>query len=181
MTGLANRAHLDQHLGQALARCRRTGRGLALLLIDLDGFKTVNDTRGHGVGDRLLRCVAQRLLGQVRETDLVVRYGGDEFGAVCEGVEAEAVALALDQKLLAALEPTCQIGAEQFSVSASIGIAWAPGHGTGAPQGGAAPVTEGAPAIEPDALLARADEAMYDAKGMGKGRYALAPPAAALA
>ena len=84
LTGLANRAHLDQHLGQALARSRRTGRGLALLLIDLDGFKTVNDTRGHGVGDRLLRCVAQRLLDQVRETDLVARYGGDEFVVVAE-------------------------------------------------------------------------------------------------
>lgn len=179
LTGLANRAHLDQHLGQALARSRRTGRGLALLLIDLDGFKTVNDTRGHAVGDRLLRCVAQRLLDQVRESDLVARYGGDEFVVVCEGVEAEAVALALAQKLLAALEPTCQIGDEQFTVSASIGVAWAAGHGARAGRAGASTVTEGAPAIEPEALLARADEAMYQAKRMGKGRYAMAHPATA--
>ena len=134
---------------------------------------------GHDLGDELLVQASDRIRRCVRDGDTIARLGGDEFVVVCEGVEAEAVALALGQKLLAALGPSCQIGAEQFSVSASIGIAWVPGHGSGAGQAGAAPVTEGAPAIEPDALLARADEAMYDAKRMGKGRCAMARPPAA--
>lgn len=174
LTGLANRAHLDQHLAQAVARSRRTGRGLAILLIDLDGFKTVNDTRGHRVGDRLLQSVGQRLQEQIRETDLVARYGGDEFVVVCEGVESEPVALALGEKLLAALEPACPLGDEQFSVGASIGIAWVPGSGSLHRQAGA----DGPPVSDPEALLAQADEAMYDAKRLGKGRCAMARPSA---
>jgi diguanylate cyclase (GGDEF)-like protein len=160
LTGLANRIHLQEHLRLALARSRRSGSGCGLLMIDLDGFKAVNDTHGHAVGDALLQEVARRLRSQVRASDLVARLGGDEFVVVFEPAGNEELARALGHKLVAALGQPYLAGDRSFTIGASIGIALAPLHGT-----------------EPQSLLERADQAMYEAKRLGKGRCALARPA----
>jgi len=161
LTGLANRAHLEEQLLLAVARCRRAGTGCAVLLIDLDGFKAVNDTRGHAVGDALLKSVADRLRSQVRASDLVARVGGDEFVVVFEPAETEALAVSLSRKLLDALGKPHRVADEVFTVGASIGIALVPAHGT-----------------EPKELLERADRAMYEAKRRGKGCFEVARPVA---
>jgi diguanylate cyclase (GGDEF)-like protein len=161
LTGLANRAHLEEQLLLAVARCRRAGTGCAVLLIDLDGFKAVNDTRGHAVGDALLKSVAVRLRSQVRASDLVARVGGDEFVVVFEPAETEALAVSLSRKLLDALGKPHGVADEVFTVGASIGITLVPAHGT-----------------EPKELLEQADRAMYEAKRRGKGCFEVARPVA---
>ena len=159
LTGLANRAHLQEHLQLAVARSRRTGSGCGILMIDLDGFKLVNDTHGHGVGDALLSEVARRLRTQVRASDLVARVGGDEFVVVFEPAESQDMAHAIGVKLVAALGQPYIVADRSFTIGASIGIALAPIHST-----------------EPHRLLELADLAMYEAKRMGKGRCELARP-----
>jgi diguanylate cyclase (GGDEF)-like protein len=152
LTGLANRAALYARLEQALDGARVHGRGLALLMLDLDGFKAVNDRLGHEAGDRLLVAVAERLIRCARFNDLVARLGGDEFVLVIEDAGSAAQAQALAESLLAALAAPFALGTEQAWIGASIGVA-----------------LSGARGSEVDALLRRADRAMYAAKAAGRG------------
>ncbi len=163
LTGLANLALLRERLDHALAGTRRRPGTVAALLLDLDGFKRVNDTLGHAVGDALLVAVAGRLAAATRAGDTVARLGGDEFIVVLEhlGVPtAEAEAEAAAARLLAELARPIVIDGREFFVAASIGVALA---GPGTPDGAA--------------MLRRADVAMYAAKRGGKGRYVRYDPA----
>jgi diguanylate cyclase (GGDEF)-like protein len=157
LTGLANRALLQHRLAQATQSAQRDGSSLALLLMDLDRFKEVNDTLGHHAGDQLLQAVAQRLGDTVRTTDTVARLGGDEFAVLLPGADEQA-AIGVARKLLRRLEEPCIIDGYAIDLEASAGIAVAPSHG-----------------YEPHAMLRRADVAMYIAKA-GHTGYAVYTP-----
>jgi diguanylate cyclase len=165
LTDLPNRALLADRLAQALARTRRRGGGggrgtVAVLCLDLDRFKAVNDTLGHPVGDALLRVVADRLRGCVREEDTVARLGGDEFAVVQDGLDQPEGAAALAQRLIEVVGEPYEVGGHQLVVGASVGLALAPGDGDG-----------------PDELLKKADMALYRAKADGRGTYRSFEPA----
>jgi diguanylate cyclase len=152
LTGLANRALFADRLDRALARARREGRPGALLLLDLDGFKAINDARGHAAGDRALVAVAGRLRGCVREVDTVARLGGDEFLVVLDGVEAAAEARRVAGRIRAALAEPLRLDGDgaPLALGASIGVAVFAGREA------------------PADLLRRADGAMYVAKRTGE-------------
>ena len=151
LTGLPNRAVLREELDRALPRCAR-GEQLALLCLDLDRFKPVNDTYGHAAGDLLLKQVATRLRGTARETDLIVRLGGDEFAVVQVGVPQPSSATALARRLIDALGRPFQLDGHAAHIGTSVGIAVAPGDGDGA-----------------ESLLRNADLALYRSKSDGRG------------
>ena len=154
LTGLPNRSLMIDRLDQALARCRRRQSRCAVMLLDLDHFKVVNESRGHSFGDRLLVAVSQRLREVVRPTDTVARFGGDEFVLLCEDVVSEWEASIIGQRVSAALEePFVSEGHEHF-LTASFGIVLVD------------------PASGPDAILRDADSAMYQAKQLGRARTA---------
>ncbi|MEX0729606.1 MAG: diguanylate cyclase [Aquisalimonadaceae bacterium] len=161
LTDLPNRMLVYDRLENALARARRNGVRAALLFIDLDEFKQVNDAYGHLIGDVLLREVAQRLRECVREADTVGRVGGDEFMVVIEDLGAAEHALSVAEKLRAALERTFDVADHRLDVSSSIGIALYPEHGD-----------------DVEKLTRCADKAMYDAKALGGNRIGMAPNAA---
>lgn len=151
LTGLANRIGLNQRLTQAWQRAQRKQELLALILIDLDGFKAINDRHGHAAGDQLLLQVAGRLQASARTTDLVARLGGDEFVLVCEAIGSEQQAEALAERILHSLSQPVQLGNAQVSLSASIGISICRGQSH-------------------EKLLREADQAMYRAKAGGRSR-----------
>jgi diguanylate cyclase (GGDEF)-like protein/PAS domain S-box-containing protein len=158
LTGLPNRMLLLDRLEQAQASAERDGAWVAVLFLDLDHFKVVNDSLGHGAGDELLRQVAGRLRGAIRAADTAARIGGDEFVVCCSGfgtdeVVARAQAVALAERVGAALRGSYQLGGETASVDVSLGIALSRGADESA-----------------EALLRDADTAMYRAKGRGRGR-----------
>jgi diguanylate cyclase (GGDEF)-like protein/PAS domain S-box-containing protein len=155
LTGLANRAVLLEKMDEALARLRRHGNRFTIFMLDLDLFKTVNDSLGHPVGDELLKVVAGRLSGCIRETDTVARLGGDEFAilATTDGDQREA-AIATAAKLLAAVSTPYEIDGHQLNIGTSIGIALAPEHGAAV-----------------DHLVKNADLALYKAKSEGRDAY----------
>ncbi|MGH8581259.1 MAG: EAL domain-containing protein [Gammaproteobacteria bacterium] len=165
LTELANRVSLQEHLGQVLEQSGRSGNQGAMLLIDLDHFKTINDALGHDVGDDVLRAVARRLSGTVRERGFLARLGGDEFVVVMAGlspdeVEAAAAADALAREIATRLADPIVLGERVFNVGASIGAAlFQDGHVAG-----------------PD-LLRRADIALYRAKNLGRGNVQFFLPA----
>ena len=154
LTGLANRALLHSHLDRAVARARR-GSPLAVLLVDLDGFKQVNDTYGHATGDYLLVNIAQRLRDAIRGADTAARLGGDEFAVVLDGMESAGDAVNVADRILAAVQAPLSVadGADLIP-RASVGLAIFDQH------------------VTADALLHQADTAMYAAKKAGKGRVA---------
>ena len=157
LTGLPNRTLILDRTEQMLARCARTQTQVAALFIDIDNFKTVNDTLGHAAGDQLLQAVAARLDGVVRGSDALGRLGGDEFVVISEGLSMGAGPELVAERLLEALKPSFKLGASEearFTTSASIGIAV--GRRTSAEE-----------------LLREADIAMYRAKWDGKNRYAV--------
>jgi diguanylate cyclase (GGDEF)-like protein len=159
LTDLPNRVLLRKRLELALSITRRGGADLAVLMLDLDRFKEVNDTLGHPTGDALLQAVAARLLGCVRETAMVARLGGDEF-AVIECVENPLVeAVSLAERIKAALCEPFDLGDHRVTVGTSIGIAVAPRDGT-----------------DSDEILKKADLALYSAKNGGRGSFRFFEP-----
>jgi diguanylate cyclase (GGDEF)-like protein/PAS domain S-box-containing protein len=154
LTGLPNRKLLADRLELALAQARRGKRAMAVLFLDLDGFKAVNDGWGHAQGDTLLRDVAGRLAGALRTGDTVARIGGDEFTVLIPELPHEEGAAEVSRKILRELEPTFHLGGSECQVTASIGIALYPRDGEDA-----------------DALLRNADAAMYRAKLAGGNRF----------
>ncbi len=156
VTGLANRAALRDELSRAIARVHQRHNRLALLFLDLDRFKNVNESLGHDLGDRLLQVVANRLLENLRDVDIAARLGGDEFAIVLEGLRNEEEAVATAQRLLEALTPPARLQGYEIACTGSIGIAIYPDHGeTGAE------------------LMQHADRAMYRAKQNGRDGYHL--------
>ncbi len=153
LTNLPNRLSLHERLNLELAHARRDKGSLAVLFIDLDEFKAVNDTMGHAAGDELLRATAARLRSNLRETDTVARLGGDEFAIVLPGAESVRDAELVAAKLLSALEEPVPFEGQILRAKASIGVAMFPEDG-----------------IEADVLLRRSDEAMYRAKQRGGGK-----------
>lgn len=159
LTGLANRRHFAEQLADLVAAAQQGGSAAALLFLDLDGFKEINDTLGHALGDRLLCDVAHRLRATAGDGDTVARLGGDEFALLLPGcAEAEAAA-AMAQRILAALRRPLHLPGLQRPVASSIGITLLPQDGADA-----------------DALLRNADLAMYSAKQAGRGRWAFFRP-----
>ncbi len=154
LTGLANRGLLRERLADTVLQARRSREIIGLLFIDLDGFKAINDTHGHDAGDAVLREVAQRLQGGIRESDFAARLAGDEFVVVLRHLAGEDYAGAVAGKLLAALSEPVRHGEGELAVSASIGIALHPHDANAA-----------------DELLRQADAAMYKAKEAGKRVY----------
>jgi diguanylate cyclase (GGDEF)-like protein len=156
LTDLPNRRLLGDRLEHALSRAAHEGTIVAVLFLDLEGFKAVNDEFGHEAGDRLLVTVAGQLKGCLREADTAARLGGDEFVVVLEGVRGEGEALALAEGLAGALEKPFSVGEAERTLSASMGMALSTlSH------------------KHPEDLLRYADLAMYRSKREGKGRVAL--------
>jgi diguanylate cyclase (GGDEF)-like protein/PAS domain S-box-containing protein len=150
LTGVANRTLFVERLAHALRIRRQTGLSLAVLAIDLDGFKDVNDAYGHLEGDRALVTVAERLTTAVRQTDTVGRFGGDEFLVLCLETTADD-ATALARRLVDSVSQPIDVERGPTTIGASVGVA---------------PVDAGDPSI--DAVLGAADQAMYEAKRAGK-------------
>jgi diguanylate cyclase (GGDEF)-like protein len=163
LTRLANRLLFEDRLNHALARCHRqepangdrAASGLAVLFVDLDGFKAVNDSFGHAAGDGVLQEAAKRLLANARESDTVARVGGDEFLLLMEDVDSITDCTALAGRLVEALALPFDVAKRKIEISVSVGIAVFPEHGPG------------------DKLVARADAAMYAAKKDGGNAFAL--------
>ncbi len=156
LTGLPNRALLDDRLAHGLAMATRHRWGMAVMFMDLDAFKLVNDTHGHAAGDRVLKAVAARLLENTRSDDTASRYGGDEFVYLMMDVKRERDVEQFAEKLLASLQAPCEVTlgptVVRMPIRASIGIALYPQHGRTA-----------------DGLMHLADAAMYQAKQSGSG------------
>jgi diguanylate cyclase (GGDEF)-like protein len=153
LTGLANRSLFESRLKLALARTERTGSGIAVLFIDLDRFKPINDTYGHETGDDVLKTVAQRLKSVLRAYDTAARLGGDEFAALLEGIASPRDAATIVRKIIKALAPPMLHHGKNLKISASIGIMFSD-----------------TPA-SPEAMLKNADAAMYQAKKEGGNSY----------
>ena len=153
LTGLPNRALYWDRLGQALRRARRGNQGLAVLWVDLDGFKAVNDGLGHAAGDALLWAVAQRLSNRMRDSDTVARVGGDEFALILPDIADSAAAAGVAAELVAGLAEPFDLPQGPARISASIGMALYPEH-----------------AADAETLVQHADMAMYAAKRAGKNQ-----------
>lgn len=159
LTDLPNRILLFDRLQQALAQARRDKTHLALMYLDLDKFKPINDNLGHAIGDLLLQEVANRMQGCVREVDTVARIGGDEFVVLLPIVENEQVALKVAEKIRSVLNQPFEIGGQMLNISSSTGVAIYPEHGSGE-----------------DELTGNADIAMYHAKENGRNNVKLFQP-----
>jgi diguanylate cyclase (GGDEF)-like protein/PAS domain S-box-containing protein len=153
LTGMPNRSLLSDRIRIAFAQAKRTGKGFAVAVLDLDGFKKVNDALGHAVGDALLRVAAMRLSDTLRESDTLARVGGDEFVAVLHGAVAEQDIQAIARRLISAMQLPFEIQGHTLYLGISIGAAAFPEHGDSEVK-----------------LLAYADTAMYRAKETGKAR-----------
>jgi len=154
LTGLPNRMLLTDRLNQAMAQCQRRDRSLALVYLDLDGFKAINDTHGHVSGDKLLITVSQRMSAVLRDGDTLARIGGDEFVVVLTDLVHPSDAEPVLARLLQAAADPVQVGDALLNVSASLGVALCPRDG-----------------LDADLLVQSADEAMYSAKRAGGNRF----------
>jgi diguanylate cyclase (GGDEF)-like protein/PAS domain S-box-containing protein len=154
LTDLPNRTMVDQSLRHAIARADRHGTKVALLCVDLDRFKFVNDNYGHGMGDEYLRKLAERLSTRVRASDLFGRLGGDEFVVILEDIQSENDAIRMANDLIQSLVPPLQVKTKQFAASISVGIAVYPQD-----------------AQTPANLHSHADHALYRAKDLGRNQY----------
>ena len=154
LTGLANRSQLSDRLTVAVEYAKKSDTSAAVLMLDLDGFKAINDRHGHLIGDELLRVIAKRLASLVRTTDTVARFGGDEFCIIQSGPQQPGASFALAERVLASIAQPVVVGSVRMSVSGSIGIACFPDD-----------------AATPDLLMQKADQALYASKKAGRGRY----------
>jgi diguanylate cyclase (GGDEF)-like protein/PAS domain S-box-containing protein len=161
VTHLANRALFNERVRHAVARALREGIGMAVVFVDLDDFKTVNDSLGHAAGDSVLREVAQRISGSIRAADTAARFGGDEFAILLEDVDDVQAAAETAERVLEALSHPLELQHNDLTVRASLGIS----------------VAEAGAATDADELIRNADAAMYIAKGDGKGGYRIFEPA----
>jgi diguanylate cyclase (GGDEF)-like protein/PAS domain S-box-containing protein len=163
LTGLPNRHTLVDRLGQALLRTKRgkEGRKVGVLFMDLDGFKTINDSLGHEAGDRLLVTVAERLRKRLRPEDVLARFGGDEFAVLLEEVADASETIRVAQRIAESLREPFTVNDHQVNLSTSVGIALGSAHTKDDPEG----------------MLRNADAAMYKAKEQGLGCYAVFDPA----
>ena len=158
LTLLANRSLLWNRVEHALALAQRSQQLVAVMFLDLDNFKNVNDSRGHDAGDRLLQAAAQRLVKMTRPSDTVARLGGDEFAVLLEGIQDEQDLERIAAPICAAFQEPLLVDGREIETSASIGVACS------------------RPGDDAEQLLRNADIAMYNAKSSGKGRYALFQP-----
>ncbi len=160
LTGLPNRVLYNDRLSLALVHAKRTKEILAVLFLDLDRFKDVNDTLGHAMGDQLLKIVAGRLTESLRKEDSVTRQGGDEFTLLLRGIGRVENVVGIAEKILKTIKKPLMLGSQEVNITASIGIAIYPADGEDA-----------------EALLKNADTAMYHAKGQGRNNYQFFTPA----
>lgn len=158
LTSLAKRTLLHQRISNSLARCRRMGNTFAVIYLDLDRFKWVNDTHGHDVGDTVLVTVAERLLSAVREYDTVARMGGDEFAILLDTLEDPSEAERVAQRVLVSVSRPIVVRGLELEMTASMGVSVFPRSGSGV-----------------EDLLKNADQAMYCAKRSGRNTYSLTP------
>jgi two-component system, cell cycle response regulator len=154
LTGLVNRTLFNDRLSHALARAKRAGRRVALMFLDLDEFKAINDSRGHEAGDSVLQAVAEQLRGAVRQTETVSRFGGDEFSILIEPFDDVTTARTVAERILGRLQQPVSLSGEEIRVSSSIGIALFPDH-----------------ASDEKTLLRHADAAMFRAKCLGRNNF----------
>jgi diguanylate cyclase (GGDEF)-like protein len=159
LTSLPNRYLVLDRMEQNIRRCKRNDGKFAVLYIDLDGFKGVNDRFGHDAGDQVLKQIADRMVSAVRDTDTVSRIGGDEFAIILEDVKRADNAMRVAQKIRAKIEEEINISETRVCVTASIGISLYPAHGT-----------------EASGLLKAADQAMYTAKKRNNACELFKPP-----
>jgi diguanylate cyclase (GGDEF)-like protein len=154
LTGLANRLCFQDRIAQAVAGARRSQHGVAVMFLDLDGFKMINDTLGHAVGDGFLRAIAQRLSSCLRESDTAARLGGDEFALLLTHLTSEFDAAEVARKVLGSVSIPMALRNRSLVTTASIGISTYPKDGS-----------------DPEELIRKADTAMYQAKQRGRNRY----------
>ncbi|HEX2948443.1 MAG TPA: diguanylate cyclase [Armatimonadota bacterium] len=159
LTHLPNRVQFRERLENAIAQAHKTGEHVSIMLLDLDGFKEINDTLGHDVGDSLLILVARRLSACIRSSDLVCRQGGDEFIVILSSDDDQLSVESMAKRLIAAFHEPFSLGPSAFRISASIGISTFPVDGD-----------------DPKVLFKHADVAMYAAKAQGKGAYMFFSP-----
>jgi diguanylate cyclase (GGDEF)-like protein len=159
LTGLPNRALLHDRISRALAHARRSGSPVAVMFIDLDRFKWVNDTFGHGAGDTLLRLVGERLQSTLRDEDTVARLAGDEFAVLLPHVSGPDGVVTVAERMRDLFAVPLEVGGERIPMTASIGVAMYPYDGE-----------------EPEQLIARADAAMYRAKEAGRNTFEIYSP-----
>ena len=152
LTDLPNRVLLYDRIKGALARVQRSGAFLAILFLDLDDFKLVNDRHGHTTGDRILTMLGPRLQAVIRPDDTLARFGGDEFVIVCADIQSEEAAAAIADRINHALETPFDVGGTEISVTASVGVTLGEAHDNA------------------DELLGEADAAMYSAKARDRSR-----------
>jgi diguanylate cyclase (GGDEF)-like protein/PAS domain S-box-containing protein len=155
LTGLPNRTLLLDRLSHALERAKRENGHVALLFLDLDNLKVINDSLGHSAGDELLRAIGPRMRAELRASDTVARFGGDEFAVLCEDIDDEAHAALIAERIVQAFQDPFIVGGEQRYGSVSVGVV----------------VTDAGSDRGPEELLSDADAAMYQAKEQGRGRY----------
>ena len=153
LTGLANRALFQDRVNQAIARAERSNRLVAVMILDLDNFKKINDSLGHAAGDELLKTVATNLVTILRRSDTAARLGGDEFAVLVEDISSRGEVIGLAERIMRTLRMPVTIGTQELTTTVSIGI------------------TFGIRDYTSDQLLRNADLAMYLAKGKGKDRY----------
>jgi len=153
LTGLNNKRYMSTLFEQALLLATRPHHVVALLYIDLDNFKPINDTAGHAIGDEVLKTVAARLRENTRSTDICVRIGGDEFVVICTQLDNEEQALEIGNKILKKIMAEIEIDGQRYALGASIGIGLYPRHGDNLNE-----------------LMKCADSAMYIVKRNGKNR-----------
>ncbi|MCP1676759.1 diguanylate cyclase (GGDEF)-like protein/PAS domain S-box-containing protein [Natronocella acetinitrilica] len=159
LTGLPNRALLTERMNLAMSAAHRHRKQVALLFVDLDHFKRINDSLGHGVGDQALRAIAERISGCVRKTDTACRLGGDEFVILLGDIDGPDDAAHIAEKVLAAITTPLRISGQTLQVSASVGISIHPGHG-----------------VDAEIIIRQADAAMYQTKADGRDGYRFFEP-----
>lgn len=160
LTGLTCRSRITELVPEAIIAAQQSGRALAMLFIDLDGFKAINDDHGHHSGDQVLKAIGGRLQSAVRSSDTVARFGGDEFVILLPTISRHSVAKRLGNKIVKLAAEPVAIGTNCHQLSASVGVAFYPENGTGF-----------------DTLLISADRAMYEAKRDGGNQVRFARPA----